>query len=97
MRKRKAIEYRAIAQEIARDNIVTHALSRLIEQIVAEVHAVKQKEVDALRDILKQARPYVGLQETSKYEAAARDAFALGNAIDAALRETGDGDESGFL
>lgn len=89
MRKPKAASYRELAKEIANDSIVTHALSRLIEQIVAEVHAVKQKEIDALSVLLKEARPYVGLVETSKHEAAARDAFNLGCRIDAALNKGG--------
>lgn len=90
MRKPKAASYRELAKKIAEDSIVTHALSRLIEQIVAEVHAVKQKEIDALSVLLKEARPYVGLVETSKHEAAARDAFNLGCRIDAMVKGAGD-------
>jgi hypothetical protein len=56
MRKRKATDYRGIAQEIARDSIVTHALSRLIEQIVSEVCAAKQEEINALRRERDEAR-----------------------------------------
>ena len=92
MRKPKPTGYSDLAKAIAKDSIVTHALSRLIEQIVAEVHAVKQKEIDVLNGLLKEAVPYVRLVETSKHEAAARDAFSLGSRIDAALNKGG-GDE----
>jgi hypothetical protein len=91
MRKPKATSYRELAKEIAEDSIVTHALSRLIEQIVAEVHMVKKKEIDELRSTLKAARPYVEQVQNSKHEAAARDAFELANRIDALVK--GDGDE----
>jgi hypothetical protein len=94
MRRPKATDYRSLAQEIARDSIVTQATARLIEQIVVEVCAAKDEEVGALRSLLKQARHYVEQMQTSKREAAARAAFELANAIDAVLKETkGSGDD----
>ena len=86
MRKPKATTFRDLAKEIASDSIVNHALSRMIEQIVTEVHAVKQEEIYTLRSTLKAARPYVEQMQNSKHEAAARDAFELASRINAVLK-----------
>jgi hypothetical protein len=47
-RKPKSAEYSDIARGIAANSIVTHALSRLIEQIVSEVHAAEKEKQDEL-------------------------------------------------
>lgn len=63
-RNKAAPDFRAIARDIAADSIVTQALARLIEQIVAEIHDAKiapmrrrtaQME-NALRDAQKRLR-----------------------------------------
>jgi hypothetical protein len=46
-------QYRRLAKEIAGDNIVTTALARLLEQVVAEVCAAKDEEIGRLRAALK--------------------------------------------
>jgi hypothetical protein len=63
-RNKPAPDFRDLARDIATDSIVTQALARLIEQIVAEIHAAEiapmrrrtaQME-NALRDAQKRLR-----------------------------------------
>ena len=82
MRKPKATDYRRLAQEIARDSIVTQATARLVEQIVAEVHTAKQEEIDQLDEQLQ------GYAESRNAALAERDlAYAQRDAALAALRQ----------
>ena len=51
--KDTAHEIRVLAAELARDSIVTHALGRLIEQIVCEAAVyMQEKERNRIADIL---------------------------------------------